>query len=132
MRKVKNLSYIVALVAALWGMFASPAMAQVTYKQDKIWGTSPSGLAPSGAAESQQAHYYGGLVAGQVKAANMNVLFTTAYTQNIYAVGVMNNNSINGSYNALNSGQSGTTNGNTTNKGTNSLSGPGNNIFNPF
>jgi hypothetical protein len=118
---MRKIGLFVAGMVSLWGMCASPAMAQtaMTYDQNSRWGTSPGGVSVPGAADSANSHLANGYTAGQVQAAKLGNLTTTNYVQQNYSIGVQNNNSLTGNGSNIAASQSGSNTGATSNNGQN-------------
>ncbi|PIZ31367.1 MAG: hypothetical protein COY40_02295 [Alphaproteobacteria bacterium CG_4_10_14_0_8_um_filter_53_9] len=94
----------IGALAALSLFAAAPVMAQQNNQAGFMWGTTSQ---PPGNLESAAAHRNNGEAAAQALAGRN---LTTANIMN-YAIGVQNNNSINGDGSTINSDQTGTNTG---------------------
>lgn len=91
-----------ALAAIVAGLLirAAPALAQNQYSSTSMWGSAPGGVSVSGSLESASAHYFNGIVAGQVNSAR-NGMLTDGTSLSIQTIGSQNITSmtVNGSGN---------------------------------
>jgi len=71
MRKLQVAAAIVTFICS------GPAIAGDNYSAGQMWGTDGSGVAVGGALESAAAHAQGGVIAGQVNAAEDGLLVST-------------------------------------------------------
>ena len=78
------------LIAALLSIplsHAAIAQSSTTYSGSNMWGTTPGGIAVTGAYESASTHSVNGSIAGMVNAARKGYLINTGGTTTIEAIG---------------------------------------------
>lgn len=69
--------HLFGAIAIALSLASGPSFAQETYSAGQLWGTSPSGVAVSGALTSAATHLQQGTIAGQVHAAKKGLLLST-------------------------------------------------------